>query len=227
MGLFSFFSLYRPFFMVMRMEGRNGAFKTGAKKLYCFADSVELCEQLLDGGAEIIQLRAKELDDSAFYDLAREMQRLIVSRSPRAVFIINDRAEIALSLGADGLHLGQDDSDYRTIVKEAPPRMIVGVSVKTVSQALDAQAHGAAYVGAGAVFSTATKKDTRVIGLEGLRQIVDAVDIPVVAIGGISQDNIGEVVRHGASYFAVISAINQSPDISRAIASFNRIIELT
>ncbi len=208
------------------MKGHQTVFRKAAGKLYCFADSVELCTRLLDGGAEIIQLRAKNLDNESFRNLAQEMQRAITHHAEttgsKALLIINDRSEIALSLGADGIHLGQDDHDYHEIIKEAPSSMIVGVSVKTISQALEAQQSGATYVGAGAVFSTTTKKDTRVIGLRGLAEIVAAVDIPVVAIGGITLENIVQTARQGASYFAIISAINQATDIAEAIASFNR-----
>lgn len=230
MGPFSFLTLDGPiFFEEIEMKGDQAVFRKAARKLYCFADSVELCTQLLNGGAEIIQLRAKELEKETFTDLAKEMQRTIRRHAEicgsNVLFIINDRAEIALSLDVDGIHLGQDDRDYHDIIREAPAHMSVGVSVKTVSQALEAQESGAAYVGAGAVFATSTKKDTRVIGLQRLHEITTVVDIPVVAIGGITLENISQTVHQGASYFAVISAINQAADIPETITSFKKEIE--
>ncbi len=197
-------------------------FSREKRSLYCFADSLSLCRSLLDGGARIIQLRAKGLSDSAFRELAEEMQMMVRKFPEPATLIINDRVDIALDLHADGLHLGQGDSDYRSVIKAAPAEMIIGVSVRNSVEALDAQDAGAAYVGAGAVFPTVTKSDAQLIGLEELRRIVDAIRIPVVAIGGIGQANIDLVVKAGAHYFAVISDINQSADITAQIRSLNR-----
>ena len=199
-------------------------FSREKRSLYCFADSLSLCRSLLDGGARIIQLRAKGLEDSVFRDLAEEMQMLIRRFPEPAVLIINDRVDIALDMQADGLHLGQDDSDYRSVIKAAPAEMIIGVSVGNTAEALAAQDAGAAYVGAGAVFPTATKSDAQLIGLEELRRIVAATRIPVVAIGGIGLANIDLVVSAGAHYFAVISDINQSADITARIGALNHTI---
>ena len=208
---------------------RPGApvFSRKKRSLYCFADSAILCRSLLDGGARIIQLRAKSLGDRAFRQLAEEMQAMIRSFPEPATFIINDRADIAMDIGADGLHLGQGDADYRPVIKAAPPGMIVGVSVRNTDEALDAQHAGAAYVGAGAVFPTDTKSDAHLIGLEELHRIVAVTTLPVVAIGGIGHENIDMVVEAGAHYFAIISDINQSPDISARISTLNRKIGVT
>ncbi len=203
------------------MKPDSPVFSREKRSLYCFADSLPLCRSLLDGGARIIQLRAKKLNDSVFHKLAEEMQMMIRRFPGPAALIINDRVDIALDIQADGLHLGQDDSDYRSVIKAAPPGMIIGVSVGNSAEALDAQAAGADYVGAGAVFPTATKSDAQLIGLEELRRIVAATRIPVVAIGGIGHANIDLVVEAGAHYFAVISDINQSADISARIRALN------
>lgn len=190
--------------------------------MYCFADSVALCQKLLDSGARIIQLRAKNMSDGDFESLADEMQTLIRAYPAPVTFIVNDRVEVAFAIGADGLHVGQDDSDYRQVISAAPAGMVVGVSVGSVAEAIDAQRAGATYVGAGAVFETPTKHDAEVIGPVELRRIVDATTIPVVAIGGINLDNVGQVVAAGAHYFAVISEINDAPDIKLRINEFER-----
>lgn len=194
-------------------------------KIYCFADSILLCRQLLDAGAEIIQLRAKDMDKDSFYKLAEEMKELILHHASQTLFIINDHADIALSLKTDGLHLGQDDTDYRSIIRKAPTNMIIGVSVKTVPQALDAEKNGADYVGAGAIFPTDTKKDSKIIGPQGIQKIAKAVNIPVVAIGGITLDNIAEATQCGADCFAVISAINQSNNIAKTHSLFRQQVQ--
>jgi thiamine-phosphate pyrophosphorylase len=205
------------------MKHLRNIFSTQKRDMYCFADSLSLCEQLLQGGARIIQLREKKLDDARFRQLALDMQKLIRSRDD-AVLIINDRVEIALQIEADGLHVGQSDENYLSILDRAPDGMIVGVSVDNLAQALDAQTAGATYVGAGAIFPTPTKEDAQFMGLEGLRRITAALHIPVVAIGGISLDNIAQVVAAGAHYFAVISHINDAENISLRLDEFYQAI---
>jgi thiamine-phosphate pyrophosphorylase len=221
----------RCLFLYLRKRGTmkpdTPVFSRNKRSLYCFADSLPLCRSLLDGGARIIQLRAKGLTDSAFRELAEEMQTMVRSFPEPATLIINDRADIALDIHADGLHLGQGDSDYRPVIKAAPPGMIIGVSVRNSVEARDAQDAGAAYVGAGAVFPTVTKSDAQLIGLEELKRIVAATRIPVVAIGGIGHDTIDRVVNAGAHYFAVISDINDSADIAARIRALNQKIGVT
>jgi thiamine-phosphate pyrophosphorylase len=209
------------------MKPKFPVFSRKERSLYCFADSLPLCQALLDGGARIIQLRAKGLTASVFRELAEEMQAMARAHPVPATLIINDLADIALDIAADGLHLGQGDSDYRRVIKAAPPEMIVGVSVHTAAQALEAQDAGATYVGAGAVFSTVTKSDAKLIGLEELERIVAATRIPVVAIGGIGYENIDQVVKAGAHYFAIISDINQSSDMMSRMNELNRKISDT
>jgi thiamine-phosphate pyrophosphorylase len=204
---------------MIRMTARKARFSAEGKELYCFADTLALCDALLAAGARIIQLREKTLGDAAFLRLAGQMADR-VRRHPDAVFIVNDRVAAALAVGADGVHIGQEDADYRDVLQRVPPGMLVGVSVDTVDQALAAQAAGADYLGAGAVFATPTKKDARVIGLHGLQTITAAVSIPVAAIGGISLDNIRQVDAAGARYFAIISQINQTGDIAGRLRAF-------
>ena len=205
------------------MTGKKATISTSRRDLYCFADSADLCRRLLEGGARIIQLREKQLDDSGFRRLGVEMQAL-VREVPGAVLIVNDRVAIALEIGADGIHIGQADEDCREVIRRVPPQMIVGVSVDTAAEAIAAQAAGATYVGAGSVFPTPTKPDAQIIGIEALRRIVQSVHIPVVAIGGIALQNAAAVVAAGAHYLAVISQINDAADIPARIREFRAAI---
>jgi thiamine-phosphate pyrophosphorylase len=183
------------------MDSKAFEWSCKEKALYCFADSLPLCRQLLDAGARIIQLRAKRMNDAVFRKLAEDMQAMIKACPAPAIFIVNDRVEIAFEIGADGLHVGQKDADYRQVIENAPEGMTVGVSVDTVEQALDAQKAGATYVGAGSIFPTTTKSDARLMGLDELERIVAATRLPVVAIGGIGLDNIDQVIDAGAHYY--------------------------
>jgi thiamine-phosphate pyrophosphorylase len=192
------------------------------RQIYCFADTIDICLKLLKAGAKIIQFRAKERDDASIRRIAKEMLTAVRSYE-NAILIINDRVDIAIDIQADGVHVGKEDEDFHSVIKRTPERMIVGVTAKTPSLAKEAEAAGAAYIGTGAVFPSPTKPGSSVIGIDGLRKVVQAAAIPVVAIGGITPDNIKEVMKTGAQYYAVISEINSAEDIS---AQFNRFMNL-
>ena len=168
-------------------------------------------EAAIRGGATLIQLREKELPFDAFLDEAIEMKALC--ERCNVPLIINDNVEIALRSGADGVHVGQDDMRAEDIRKMAGRNLIVGVTAKTVEQALDAQAAGADYLGSGAVFGSSTKTNARPMTRETLSAICAAVDIPVVAIGGINRNNISELRGTGISGVAVVSGIFAAEDI--------------
>ena len=168
-------------------------------------------EAAIRGGATLIQLREKELPFDAFLDVAIEMKALC--ERCNVPLIINDNVEIALRSGADGVHVGQDDMRAEDIRKMAGRNLIVGVTAKTVEQALDAQAAGADYLGSGAVFGSTTKTNARPMTRETLSAICAAVDIPVVAIGGINRNNISELLGTGISGVAVVSGIFAAEDI--------------
>ncbi len=168
----------------------------------------------LEGGVSMVQLREKNLDDAHFLEEARALQQLC--REFRVPFLINDRVDICLAVGADGVHVGQSDMEAGDVRAKLGPDKIIGVTAKTVEQALLAEQRGANYLGVGAVFPTGTKSDTSVISHETLREICAAVSIPVVAIGGISQDNVGELRGSGISGIAVVSAIYGQQDVRRA-----------
>lgn len=180
-------------------------------RVYCFADRPALGKILLDAGARIIQLRNKVVDDREYQRMARELLAH-VRRFEDAVLIINDRVDIAVAVGADGVHVGQEDRACVQVRRQVPAEMIVGVSARYPDLAQRAAIGGADYVGTGSVFATGTKPGAAVIGPAGLQAVVAAVDIPVVAIGGITADNLRQVLACGARYAAVISAINTAAD---------------
>ena len=171
----------------------------------------EQVEAALKGGATCVQLREKELDGAAFLEEARTLAALC--RRYGVPLIINDNVEVALASGADGVHVGQDDLTVEQVRRLAGDRLIVGVSAHSVEQALAAQAGGADYLGVGAVFATATKSDAHVLPRETLAEICRAVDIPVVAIGGIGEDNLLQLAGTGVDGAALVSAIFSAPDI--------------
>lgn len=165
----------------------------------------------LDGGASFIQLREKHLNDKDFLDEAIELQALCSKYN--VPFVINDNVEIALKINADGVHVGQSDMEAGDVRKKLGPDKIIGVSAQTVEQALLAQKHGADYLGVGAVFPTGSKDDAEDVDFNTLKAICKAVTIPVIAIGGITRENIAELRGSGICGVAVISAIYAQKDI--------------
>ncbi len=183
----------------------------------------EQVEAALKGGVTCVQLREKELDSAAFLAEAKEIQGLC--RSYGVPFLINDNVEIALACGADGVHLGQKDMDAADARKRLGKEMIIGVSARTVEQALAAEKVGADYLGTGAVFGTATKKDARPIDRETLKAICNAVSIPVVAIGGIHKGNLAKLSGTGVDGVAFVSAIFSAEDIEAECRTLRAISE--
>lgn len=164
----------------------------------------EAVSAAIKGGATVIQLREKNCGGKEF--TARAAAALAQCRAAGVALIINDRVDVALAIGADGVHVGQDDIPAEAVRKVLGPDCILGVSVKTEEEALAAEAAGADYLGAGAIFSTSTK-DSSVIGLEGFEEVCRAVSIPVVAIGGVGKTAVKDVVSVGAAGIAVVSAV--------------------
>ncbi len=162
-------------------------------------------EAAVRGGAAIVQLREKRLEDDAFLAEARRFAALC--RELGAVSIINDRPDIALAAGADGVHVGQDDLAAGRARALLGPGKLLGVSAHSRTEALRARAAGADYLGVGAAFATGTKADARPISRETIRAVTAAVDIPAVAIGGVSRENILELRGLGLAGVAVVSGI--------------------
>lgn len=181
---------------------------TGRQSLY------EQAEAALRGGVTCIQLREKELAPEAFLDEAKKMVRLC--RHYGVPLIINDNPRIARLAGADGVHVGQGDLSVREVRRIAGEHMIVGVSAHHVAEARAAWKDGADYLGAGAMFSTATKADATSLDRQTLKAICQCVEIPVVAIGGIQADNILSLAGSGIAGAAVVSAVFGAKDIESA-----------
>lgn len=176
-----------------------------------------LCQQVelaLKGGVTLLQLREKELDEPAFIEAAIQVHQL--TQKYQIPLIINDNVTVMQKSGAEGIHIGQDDMEAGRVRELIGPEKILGVTAKTVPQALAAQAQGADYLGVGAVFGSQTKKDALPLTIEQLAEICGAVTIPVVAIGGINAENIHLLNRSGAAGAAVVSAIFAQPDIEAA-----------
>ena len=177
------------------------------------------------GGVTIVQLREKDLAFDEFLRVAREVKD--ITDALHVPLIVNDRLDVALACGAAGIHVGQDDLSCTEARKLAGDRMIVGVSVNTVAEALRAESDGADYLGVSPIYATPTKTDTPTpTGLEGLRKIREAVRIPLVAIGGIGTFNAAEVIRAGADGLAVVSAIVAAPDPRLAARELRAAIEI-
>lgn len=176
-----------------------------------------LCQQVekaLKGGATFIQLREKNMSDDEFLSAAQEIKEL--TDRYNVPFVINDNVNVALRSGADGVHVGQSDMRAGNVRKILGNDKIIGVSVHNVTEALEAERSGADYLGVGAVFATSTKSDAETVSYDMLRKITDSVHIPVVAIGGITADNITELKGSGISGVAVVSAIFAADDITAA-----------
>lgn len=171
-------------------------------------------EKALKGGATFIQLREKTLDKESFLQEAKEIKELC--KKYKVPFVINDDVDIALAMDADGVHVGQSDMEAGDVRAKLGPDKIIGVSAHTVEEALLAQERGADYLGVGAVFATNSKDDVDVLSHDVLRDICKAVDIPVIAIGGIGKNNVEKLAGSGICGIAVISAIFAQPDIEAA-----------
>ena len=177
----------------------------------------------IDGGARIVQLREKHLDDGALLAVAERFAALC--REKGALSIINDNVDIALRCGADGVHVGQEDLAAGRARALLGPGRILGVSAHSVEEALAAQAAGADYLGAGAAFASGTKADAKPIDRAAYRRITAAVDIPVVAIGGITRDNILELKDSGLAGVAVVSALFGQEDVEAAARELRALAE--
>jgi thiamine-phosphate pyrophosphorylase len=215
---FALYSIEQALLSKLSRQDKTGCL-TG---LYAIIDSqalsgrshIEVASQLIRGGAKAIQLRDKLYSRDELLPIAQQLKNLCSEHS--VLFIINDYLDIALAIGADGLHLGQKDLPIPVARKLLPIDIILGCSVTNVEQATVAESNGADYIAVGSIYPTSSKETAKVVGLERLRQIRQAVSLPLVAIGGINKDNAAEVSAAGADAVVVLSAILKAKDVVEA-----------
>ncbi len=190
--------------------------------LYAVSDSMwlngrtlpEVIRESLEGGATFMQIREKNLPYDEFLALAKEVKK--VTDEFKVPYVVNDEVEIAKAIDADGVHIGQSDKALVEARKILGPDKIIGVSAQTVEQAVEAEKNGADYLGVGSIFTTSTKLDADDVSLETLRAICDTVSIPVVAIGGIKEDNILDLKGTHVDGVAIVSGIFGADNIKEA-----------
>lgn len=190
---------------------------TGRQSLY------EQVESALKGGATCVQLREKDLNEEDFLQEALEISALCKRYS--VPFFINDNVEIAIQCHADGIHVGQNDLNAAQVRQRVGEHMLIGVSVHSVAEALEAVKNGADCLGVGAMFSTSTKTNANVLSPETLRDICATVDIPVVAIGGLTKQNLTQLTGTGIAGVALVSAIFSADDIENECRTLRDLME--
>jgi len=184
---------------------------------------IEVIEEIIQGGATIIQLREKNLPTRTFFEEAQIVRK--ITKKAGIPLIINDRLDVALAVNADGVHLGEEDLPLKYARKIAP-HFIIGYSTDSIDQAREAEKDGANYLGVGSVFPTKTKIDAGMaIGTQKLEEIKRAVSIPVIAIGGITLQNLPKVIQSGVDGVAVISAIISAESPFEATKKFRYVID--
>jgi thiamine-phosphate pyrophosphorylase len=183
----------------------------------------QIAKSAVSGGADVVQFRDKDMTGRGLFIAACEIRE--ITRSAGVLFIVNDRLDIALASGADGVHLGQDDLPLLEARKIAPDNFIIGISVGSVTEAIHADEGGADYVAVSPVFGTGTKPDAGLgHGTELITAIKQKISIPVIGIGGIQKENVREVILSGADGIAVISAVVSAPDISKAAQELKSLV---
>ncbi len=176
----------------------------------------DVVKAALAGGADLIQFRDKKMPDGEFRSLSKKLLRLC--RAEGVPFIINDRVEIAMEIGADGVHVGHEDMSIADLRRSVPEEMIVGVSARNFDEAIALAHCGADYLGVGPIFATGSKADASdPIGVSELKRICEAVKVPVVAIGGITSVNLPRIIESGAAGAAVISAVTHAIEMTEAM----------
>lgn len=181
----------------------------------------EFVREAIKGGANIIQYREKEIPLRDMLKTAANLRE--ITRNAGATFIINDRVDVALAVNADGVHLGQEDMPIETARKLLGDDKIIGVTVHNAEEAAEAEERGADYIGLSPIFATSTKSDAgNAVGTEMIKKIKEKVKIPLVAIGGINEDNLSSVIKAGADGAALISAIVTKEDVKAAVRELKK-----
>ena len=180
----------------------------------------ESVREAIKGGASVIQLREKDVSSRDFFKIAESVHS--ITKASGVPLIINDRADIALAINAEGVHVGQSDIPASALRRVLPPEMILGVSASSVEEAIAAERDGADYLGVGAMNPTATKTDAENVSIETLRRIREAVSIPIVIIGGINMKTLHLYKGMGIEGIAVVSAVVFAPDPAAAASELKR-----
>jgi thiamine-phosphate pyrophosphorylase len=195
-----------------------------AEKFSLGRSNVEVVRQMLDAGIKLVQYREKEKKAGAKLEECRAIREM--TREAGAAFIVNDDVDIAILVGADGVHVGQEDLPVECVRELVGPDMAIGLSTHSPEQAREAVRRGADYIGVGPIFRTYTKDDVvDPVGFDYLDWVVGHLDVPFVAIGGIKEHNLGEVVRHGARCAALVTEIVGGANIAEKITALRNQME--
>ena len=181
----------------------------------------EILEKAVKAGVDIVQLRDKKGTARDVLEFSKKAVKISAGRIP---FIVNDRIDIAIASGADGVHLGQDDVPVKEARNIVGDKLFIGASCQTLEQAIEAQENGADYIGFGSVFKTSTKPDRNEMDMTLLSRVMDSISIPVFAIGGIDLDNVNDVLNIGANRVAVTRSISLAEDVSAATEKFKELL---
>jgi len=198
-----------------KIERISGLYVILDRQFLAGRNELDIVGQIIEGGARVIQLRDKQSKKGELLLIAQKLNELCSQAD--VLFIINDYLDLAMAVDADGLHIGQEDLPLPVVRRELSIDKIVGCSVTTLVQATKAQNEGADYIAVGSIFPTTTKKEATVVGVDILKELKRVVSTPLVAIGGINQNNVGEVVAAGADAVAVISAVLGEKDVRGAV----------
>ncbi|MBL7077664.1 MAG: thiamine phosphate synthase, partial [Kiritimatiellae bacterium] len=191
-----------------------GLYLVTSQSLSAGRTTLEVLEAALRGGVKLVQLREKEMPLRELYAIAIEARRM--THEAGALLIINDRIDVALAIGADGVHLGQDDLPIAA-GREVAPDLVIGASTHSVAEAAEAIGEGASYVNIGPIFRTKTKVwADEFLGLDGLNEIAATVSVPFTIMGGIKREHIPELVEAGAQTIALVTAVTKAPDVEAA-----------
>ncbi len=206
----------------LKKLGRADIYPVICSWLCAGKDPLHILEKALAGGARMVQLREKDMPDGEFYELARGFRKL--TKDAGALLVVNDRPDIALASGADGVHLGQDDMPAGT-VRALAPDLIIGVSTHSLEEALQAKENGADYVNVGPIFETGTKEGLhRFLGPDAVTAIGKKAGLPFSVMGGIKLSNVDQVVSRGAGIVAAVTAITQADDVEGTVRAFRELI---
>jgi len=208
-----------------KIERISGLYVILDRQFLAGRDELDIAGQIIEGGARVIQLRDKQSKKGELLLIAQKLNELCSQAG--VLFIINDYLDLAMAVDADGLHIGQEDLPLPVVRRELPIDKIVGCSVTTLVQATKAQNQGVDYIAVGSMFPTTTKREATVVGVNILKELKQIVSIPLVAIGGINQNNVGEVVAAGADAVAVISAVLGEKDVRGAVRKLVARMDLT